>query len=315
VDPHDQLAVLRRLRREGQISDEEYDSLAGSYPQPSPVAAGRSDQPDTAAEDPDLPDDVETDLVRHDEIAPDDGSNAEPLLRTPSLRENLSRSYLISLAVAGAVLLLVSAIGMLPWWVSLPTLVVLVTTLFEGWGKVTTAGALMVVAIMVLGLLSSLGGTPEVEPAVVAAPPPQDPHPAVPGSLGIYVDQVAELWNTVEADPRIIKGLTRHNEVGEYDTFIYRFGDWGSVAGAFDPETEAIYALLLTGSFTEPATEQLYVHACFMVAPYSQDCIDSYHEKGLDEKTLADFTDSTHEAEWDLGENLMAIRIYAPDAA
>ncbi|MGD2060620.1 MAG: hypothetical protein PVF87_07135 [Acidimicrobiia bacterium] len=321
---HDQLAVLRRLRREGQISDEEYHNLAGSYAEPSPAASGDLDERDIGVDEPGVDDGVGTDLAGEDEPVSDEGSEGPRPLQPPSLRKNLSRSYLISLLAAAVVLLLVSSIGMISWWVSLPTVMVLATTLFEGWGKVTTAGALVVAAIMIVGVLSSLGGSTQTAPVVEATLPPQDPNPAIPGSLGIYMDQVTELWNTVDAPPRITRGLTRHNEVGAYDTFIYRFGDWGSVAGAFDPDTEAVYALLLTGSFDEPATEQLYVHACFMVAPYSQECIESYHEQGLDENALADFADTTHEAEWGLGENtwrveigqnLLAIRIYAPDAA
>lgn len=313
---NEQLAVLRRLRREGRINDEEYENLAGSYRDtgPSPNQAASSDGGDHES--------LEEPTVR--QRAPrKDGARPLPVLSTPSLRVHPA-SYVISLAAASAVMLLISSLGMLSWWVSLPTILVLVTTLFEGWGKVTLVGGLTVVAMTVVGLLSTLGDSPQPEPVATGTIPPQDPYPPIPGSLGIYMDQLTVLWNTVEGPPRITRGLTRHNEIGEFDTFIYRFGDWGSLAGAFDPDTEAVYALLATGSFTQPATAQLYVHVCFLVAPYSQECIDAYHEQGLAGGTLEDFVDIVHEAEWTLGDdtwrlqighNLMAIRVYGEDAA
>jgi hypothetical protein len=61
-----------------------------------------------------------------------------------------------------------------------------------------------------------------------------------------------------------------------------------------------------------------------MAAPYSQECVDSYHQHGLDGGTLDDFADIEHEAEWALGEdtwrlriegNVMTIRVFGSDAA
>jgi hypothetical protein len=60
------------------------------------------------------------------------------------------------------------------------------------------------------------------------------------------------------------------------------------------------------------------------VAPYSQECIDSFLEEGLDGGTLEDFVDVAHDAQWTVGEhawsveiggNVMAIRVYGADAA
>jgi hypothetical protein len=61
-----------------------------------------------------------------------------------------------------------------------------------------------------------------------------------------------------------------------------------------------------------------------MTAPYSQDCIDAYVEEGLAGLTLDEYVDLTHQAEWkvgdhtwrlEIGQNLLALRVYGPDAA
>ena len=300
----DQLAALRRLRSEGRITDEEYESLTEGIVT-------------SAATTPDLPDGP-------GEEGPTPANDALAPLPKPSLRKDIAANYVVVLLLAAAGFVLASSLGLLSWLVSIPAILLLITTLFEGWRKVTLTGAALTVVVMLIGFVASAADTPEPPPTVAATLPLPDPHPPIPGSLDIYMDQVADSWNTVDAAPEIIKGLTRHNETGEYDTFIYRFGEWGRVAGAYDPETEAIYALLVTGQFTAEATHQLYLPLCFMVAPYSQACVDSYHEHGLDGGTLEDFADIEHEAEWVLDEdtwrlqiegNVLTIRVFGSDAA
>lgn len=310
----DQMEVLRRMRREGRISREEFENLTGGLSSPSPVAAREAAEPDIT---PGPTTDLESEAGVY-------GDPDTPRPRaTPTLREDLSSKYIGGLAIAAVALFGASALGMLSWWITISVVMVLATTLFDGWGKVTVLGAAVVAGVFVISLVASTLGNPDPEPTVAATVPPPDPSSPIPGSLGIYMDQVSDLWNTVDTSPRITKGLTRYNETGEYDTFIYRFGDWGSVAGAFDPENEAIYALLVTGEFSEPATSQLYLHTCYVVAPYSQECIDSFFEQGLEGGTLEDFVDVVHEAQWTLGDhswsfetggNVMAIRVYGADA-
>ena len=159
---------------------------------------------------------------------------------------------------------------------------------------------------------------------MTATVPPANPYPPIPGSLGIYMEQLPDLWNEVSGPPQITRGLTRHNEIGEYDTFIYRFGEWGRVAGAYSPNTDAVYALLVTGQFSGEGTDQLYLHTCHLVAAYSPDCIQSYQDVGLAGLMLAEYADQTREAEWTVGEstwrleiagNVLTIRVYGPDAA
>lgn len=305
----DRLAVLRRMRKEGRISREEFDQLSGGHRRPQ--------------ETPDP-------IVDQDIRSPDDAlSGNEPTEEpTPTvqltLRKDLSGMYLTGLAIAAAALIAAASLGALPWFVSLSAVLLLATTLFKGLRMLTRVGAVAVAMIVIIGAISSLGGDePAIAPQAAGTPPPKEPHPPVPGSLGIYMDQVAELWNSVDGPPRIVRGLTRHNEIGEYDTFLYRFGEWGRVAGAFDPDNEVLYALLAAGQFSGEGTDQLYLHLCFMVAPFSQECIGSYHELGLGGGTLDEFLDIPHEAEWKLGEhtwrleidqNVVTIRVYGEDA-
>lgn len=322
---NDQLAVLRRLQSDGQISDEEFEDLARGLMGTEPETAFDFGEDEEAEHSAGTTADAiqEDDAVDDDPITEGEHEPADRFL-SPSFRENLSVNYLGIVLIASIALLVVGLTGAVSWWVSIFAILVLVTTLFDGWGKVTLAGAVAVAVIMLVGFVFSVGDIPEPEQTITATLPPEDPHPPIPGSLGIYMDQVVDSWNTVEGPPRINRGLTRHNEIGEYDTFIYRFGDWGRLAGAYDPENEAIYALLITGTFSAPDTDQLYLHLCYVLAPYSQDCIDSYHEEGLDGGTLGDFADVSHEAEWTVGDgtwrlqidqNVMTIRVYGPDAA
>lgn len=319
----DQLAVLRRMRREGRITREEFDELARSHRRPAEPPRPEVDEPSRpvahesspVGEEPE--DHIPMETPADDEAQTGSGTSL-------TVRRDLSGMYVAGLAIAAGALLIAAWLGAIPWFVSVSAVALLATTLFEGMRMVTRVGAIGVAAIVVIGVLSDLGSE-QTPPAPVAMNtlPPEDPFPPVAGSLDIYMDQVTDLWNSVDSAPRIVRGLTRHNEIGEYDTFLYRFGEWGRVAGAFDPENEVLYALLAAGQFSGEATEQLYLHLCFMVAPYSQECIESYHQVGLGGGSLSDFTDLTHQAEWKLGEhtwrleidqNVVTIRVYGADA-
>lgn len=320
----DRLAVLRRMRKEGRITRDEFEELTRPYQRPAKPtdesAVGGS-RPVIDEPSPNLEEGPKATPVQ-----PMDAGDAHLSARVPriTLRRGLSGTYLAGLAVAAGALMVAALLGAMPWFVSLSAVALLATTLFGGLEMVTRLGAIAVAAIVIIGVLSSLGEEePLLVPSAVGTLPPQDPFPSVPGSLDIYMDQVTDLWNSVDSPPRIVRGLTRHNEIGEYDTFLYRFGEWGRVAGAFDPENEVLYALLAAGQFSGEGTDQLYLHLCFMVAPYSQDCIETYHQVGLDGGSLTDFSGVTHEAEWTLGDhtwrleidqNVVTIRIYGADA-
>jgi hypothetical protein len=65
------------------------------------------------------------------------------------------------------------------------------------------------------------------------------------------------------------------------------------------------------------------LHLCYLLHPFSQDCIDGYFERGLAGKDLAFYTDGAQEAEWRIGEerwrltienNVQTIRVLSPEA-
>lgn len=302
-----QFSIVDRLASEGQISDEEHDDLT------------------RAVTSPGTPEFDEADEARP-ETPPSEGDGQPESLSfpRPTLRTDLAANFVGGLGVLAIGLIALSSLGILSWLLTIAGIVLLATTLFDGMRWVTLAGTATLTVVAVIGL----AGIGRDDPPPIQAPPvtlaPEDPDPVVPGSLGIHMDEVTEAWNTVEGPPTIARGLTRYNESGEYDTFIYRFGEWGRLAGAYDPGNDAIYALLVAGWLSQDATDQLYLPLCFMVAPYSQECVDSYFEHGLGGGTLDDFTDETHEAEWLLGDhtwrleieqNVLTIRVFGADAA
>lgn len=249
---------------------------------------------------------------------------AGSLLFPPTLRRDHSVNYVGYMLIATLGLFIASSVGWISWLITIPTIAVIVTTFFEGWRTITLAGIAVVASITVIVLFGSTDSQPE------EASPPQpseaeaDVMPPVEGSLGIYLDQLTELWNTVDGPTRITKGLTLQNESGEYDAFIYRFDDSQRVAGAYDPDSQAVYALLITGQLSNPGTAQLYLNVCYVVAPFSQECIASYQEEGLAGLAIADYVDTVHTAEWSLGEhiwrlvvenNVLTVRVYGADAA
>jgi hypothetical protein len=307
----DQPAVLHRLQSEGQITATESAHLAAGLSESRPSAGAR----------PEI-DEPEPEPGR-DDVEPSAEPEPAPLtLPPPRLRQDVSGTYIALIAVASIGLVAVGASGWLSWFVALSAVVLLATTLIEGWRVVTISGTLLVVGMILVGFVASLGEPTPPQPTVaVTNPAPQQPA-EIPGSLGIHMDEVTDAWNTLEGEPRITKGLTRYNETGEYDTFIYRFGEWGRLAGAYDPESEVLYALLAAGWLTEAPTAQLYLRLCFLVAPYSQECVDSYLSQGLGEVALADL-ESPYRSEWpvadhtwrlDIEENLLTIRVFGADA-
>jgi hypothetical protein len=321
---NDNLAVLRRLRTEGRLTDAEYAELTGGLhttredeapgQSESPEPTGPPESQDTAELEQEDGEPEESEVGADDELSP---------LWPPRLRTDLNANYVGGIVVASMALMFTAAMEMLPWPTMVAGILVLLTTLFEGWRIVTIGGGLFVAALIVIGLMLSAGGRSEPEQVVVVTAAPQEPNQPIPGSLGIYMSQIPDLWNEVSAPPRITKGLIRNSEIGEYDTFLYRFGETERLAGAFDPDTEAVYALMATGLVGNEATAQLYLHVCHLAAPYSPECIESYQQQGLGGGALADLADTTHQAEWALGDqtwrlqvdqSAFTLRVFAPDA-
>lgn len=308
----EQLAVLHRLQSEGQITATEYAHLAAG------LGAPIESEPEPEAEEAD------TETPTEEAVTLDDEEWAGFGLPAPRLREGTTGSSVALVGVLGLGVMLAGATGVIPWLLALFAIGVLATTLIEGWRLVTNIGAVVLAVVVVIGVVSSFGATPEPQPTVTATTAPvATPEPAVPGSLGIYMDQIGDTWNTLESEPRIAKGLTRFSESGEYDTFVYRFGEWGRLAGAYDRGTDAVYALMASGWLSEEATSQFYLRLCFMTAPYSQECLDSFLEHGLGDVVIEEL-EGTHRSEWKVGEHswrltiedgLMTIRVFSADAA
>jgi len=214
-------------------------------------------------------------------------------------------------------------LGLVSWFVSFLAVLAMTATLVDGGFKVTIGAGLALALIILFGILGRIPATP-VETVAADNDPAPPATEIVPGSLGLGLADLTEQWNTLEEHPVITRGLTVNSESGQYDSFIYRFGDWGRLAGAYDPDSDALYGLLAAGQLSNDSTSQLYLHLCFVLHPYSQGCIDSYFEDGLDNLTLADFGDQSHQARWtiedqtwllEIENNVLTIRALAADAS
>lgn len=309
----DQWTVLHRLQSEGQITATEYAHLAAGLGVAEPPKPG-----------PRKPEPGEAEMEAPDDPAQVEQASESVWLPAPRLRDDLTGSSITLVAVLGLGLLLAGAIGPLPWLLVVVAIAILASTLVDGWRMITNVGSVVLAGAMLVWVVSSLGSNPEPEPIVTATiAPVAAPDPKIPGSLGISMDQIGDAWNTLDGEPRITKGLTRYSEAGDYDTFVYRFGEWGRLAGAYDRGTDVVYALMASGWLTEPPTSQFYLRLCFMTAPYSQDCVDSYLEHGLGDVVVEELEEG-HRSEWKMGENtwrltiedgLLTIRVFGADAA
>lgn len=297
----EQLAALDQMRTEGRISQEEYEDLR--------VGILGPDEDTSAADDPD-----------ESTSAADDPRTVEVAI--PRLRSDRSLAFVAGIVLTSVVLLVIAVVGVLPWFASILAVTALVATLFEKGTWVSGAAVVGLGVILVISLTGA-SNTPDAETSPVLATTPQALEP-VPGSLGLYVDDLADLWNTVSEPPEIRGAFTRYSESGDYDSFLYRFGDWGRFAGAYDRENDAVYALAAAGQFHEAAVAHLYLHLCYVVEPFSQECIDSYFEKGLEGGVLDDYIDGSHSASWQLGDNrwsveiagnVLTIRVLSPDVS
>jgi len=301
----DHLAALELLREEGAISDQEFEDLRGEILSPDDA------HPDDAHPD-------ESSLTTPDNRARD---RAVFLQWRPTVRTDLPPKYPLALLAIAALLVVASLAGIVSWVVSFLAVLALTATLVKGGIRVTIAAGLGILAIVVVGVIGNSSNSPTVPANNDAAAVPAA-EPIVAGALGVGLDELVDRWNALDQPPAITRGLTLGTEPGQYDSFIYRFGDWGRLAGAYDPSTDALHGLLAAGQLSNGATDQLYLHLCFVLHPYSQECIDSYFEQGLDYRPLAEFGDTSHQAQWEMGDqtwlleiegNVLTIRARAPD--
>ena len=176
------------------------------------------------------------------------------------------------------------------------------------WG----VGALLVV---LLGLMLFGGGeSPPVQAAGLPAVDAEPMEAAVPGSLGIRLEEIEPAWNSAGIPPPIMGAFALTPESGPLDSFLYRFDDAAILAGAYEPNQGAVYALMLRVGMLHESRSDLNSHLCHLLHPYDQSCLDSLASQ--------DAPDGEHDATWSLHGNtwrlsisgdVETIRVIAPD--
>lgn len=130
--------------------------------------------------------------------------------------------------------------------------------------------------------------------ATTPAAPPEE-------SIGITLDQLVEGWNAVEHPPTISGGITTSPEPGPVDSFLHRFNDSAFLAGAYDPSTGYLSALMASASLHYEAVSNVYVHLCYLLHPGSQACLEVFiEETGLFGTSPGDLIGTEQVAGWEL---------------
>lgn len=220
-----------------------------------------------------------------------------------------SMVYVGSLITGAILLILAAALGLVSWLLTFIGIVGLAATMFRGGSRVALLAGVAVVGIAVADLWPDESVPP---PAIAVSGPAQgstEPESPPEGSLAITIDQVVELWNGLDSPPLIDRGLVRSAESGPLDAFVHRFDDQASLVGAYDPSTGYVYALAASARFDHPAATNMYLHLCYMLHPFSQECIDAYWEEGLQGKKLEDYRGLTLEGQWRLEGNTWKLGI------
>jgi hypothetical protein len=167
-------------------------------------------------------------------------------------------------------------------------------------------------AALIVGVMALIAAWPDDTSApspVRTLPPSELAEVTAPDSLGLKSADLPARWNEVDAPPPITGGLIRSLEIGKFDSFSYRFSDTSLLAGAYDPADDYVYALMASAWIGDESATRMGFHLCHLAQPFSQECIDDLVERGLAGKTLAEYTDLVHEAEWTLGENRWSLEI------
>lgn len=159
-----------------------------------------------------------------------------------------------------------------------------------------------------------------------ADPPPLGDTEGTPlptDSLGIDFSDLPDMWNGVDQPPLVEGGIARSLESGPFDSFLYRFDDSAVLAGAYDPGDDAIYALMVRASLDHGDISNMYLHVCYLLHPFSQECIDAYWKEGLKGKELADFMQEDHFSTWsflgnewrvEIVDGVQTLRVVSPGA-
>lgn len=174
---------------------------------------------------------------------------------------------------------------------------------------VGTAAGLAIVGSMVLIYITGDHGSTQVSvPSQTEAA--TNPETGLPGdSLGVEFTEVASLWNGLDQPPIIDGAIARSPETGAFDSFSHRFDGSSVLAGAYDPADDAVYALMVRASLTHPDVNNMYLHVCFMLHPYSPECISAFWDEGMDQALFEDYLEEDHFATWDFEGNEWRLEI------
>ena len=187
----------------------------------------------------------------------------------------------------------------------------------------TGAGAAIVV-IFVLIYMSG-GGAPETDE--VAPPPAADGPGAVllpEDSLGIHFLDLPRMWNDLDQAPLVEGGIARSPESGPFDSFLHRFDSSSVLAGAYDPGDDVVYALMVRASLAHEDISNMYLHVCYLLHPFSQECIDAYWDEGLRGGEFADYLEEDHFSTWsflgnqwrvEIVDGVQTLRVISPGAS
>lgn len=219
--------------------------------------------------------------------------------------------YTGTLVVSGLLLALAGITEVLPWPAVVLGAAAIAATKIQGAPWLPLGGGILFAVIVVVVSLTGVGEAGYEERLADRTRSAGTLPSAAPatGSLGVRWGEVAEKWNGLGHPPTMTGGLIRETESGPYDSFRYRFDDAAVLAGAFDREDGSVHALMASVGLFHETAPNFYLHLCFMLHPYSQDCIDAYLESGLAGRQLAEYTGVDHEAQWELGDQLWKLEI------
>jgi hypothetical protein len=156
------------------------------------------------------------------------------------------------------------------------------------------------VLVLVVGFI--LNGNGDAAGSVTAnrASNASAPSSPAPESLGMVLVDLADGWNAVPDPPLIKGGVMTSPEAGPLDSFVYNFDGSAVLAGAYDPSSGSVYALMVRSGVHDESMSSLYVHLCYLLHPGSQECLEAFvEETGMFGKAHADFADGERTAEWE----------------
>lgn len=221
-------------------------------------------------------------------------------------------AYVAALVASAGLLVTTGLTEVLPWPAALLGVAAIAATKIGGSPWVPLGGGLLFAVIVVVVTLSGIGEAGYAERLATRGPAsePGAPAPApAEGSLGLQWGELPEKWNSLGEPPTVTGGLVRETASGPYDTFRYRFDGAAVLAGAFDREDGTVHVLMGSVGLFHETAPNFYLHLCFMLHPYSQECIDAYFENGLAGKQLAEYAGLDHQAQWELGDQLWKLEI------